>query len=257
LLLWRVVRKKMSLIRNFAQISCAASTPLARFYVPLSLFCTRGPGRFFNSALYWFWCFILHLALPGGQRGLRFAPPPLSAGPFGGSFSVCHNARAPLFAKRFFCSKAFCSAAPLRRGTVRRPWRRAAARGRVGWLFKVTTAKSLPARMPVSPACGRVSSALLPRQNHKNRAFPCIFHILYYLMYIKSAFFVVFFCFAAIYLPCPPWGIGIAGQQKSTAAFAAVLFVFFVLRPKGGHGPAPGCTAPPQFLIVRRPRLLF
>lgn|GEM_PF-6017535 len=107
MLLWRVVRKKMSLIRNFAQISCAASTPLARFYVPLSLFCTRGPGRFFNSALYWFWCFILHLALPGGQRGLRFAPPPLSAGPFGAVFRFAATRGRPCLQSAFLAARPF------------------------------------------------------------------------------------------------------------------------------------------------------
>jgi hypothetical protein len=39
----------------------------------------------------------------------------------------------------------------------------------------------------------------------------------------------------------PVRGPGAAGQQKSTAAAAAVLFVFFVLQPKAGHSPAPLC----------------
>lgn len=46
MLLWRVVRKKMSLIRNFAQSPWPVSSPPARFYPPFFSFVGGGPAVF-------------------------------------------------------------------------------------------------------------------------------------------------------------------------------------------------------------------
>ena len=46
MLLWRVVRKKMSLIRNYAQSPWAVSSPPARFYPPFFFSVGGGPAVF-------------------------------------------------------------------------------------------------------------------------------------------------------------------------------------------------------------------
>ena len=235
MLLWRVVRKKMSLIRNYAQSPWAVSSPPARFYPPFFFSVGGGPAVFLIPLCTGFGGLsrIRH-ALPGSGTCALF----LAAYKLGrwGCFPVCRTVRQPLFAKCIFAARPLLCRRPIRRGTARLPLGQAAARGRVGWFFMMVRANfRRPARW-VTPASGRVNSAPLPRRNHKNRAFSCIFHIIYYLVYTKSAFFVVFFCRTASGLFWPPCA-ALALPAKKTQRRLPLCFLSFLFYSQRGWLP--------------------
>lgn len=86
MLLWRVVRKKMSLIRNFAQSPWPVSSPPARFYPPFFSFVGGGPAVFLMPFCTGFGG-LSRIRPPAGRCLLRFiALWRVAAGAFGAAF---------------------------------------------------------------------------------------------------------------------------------------------------------------------------
>ncbi len=244
MLLWRVVRKKMSLIRNYAQSPWPVSSPPARFYPPFFFSVGGGPAVFFNTALYWFWRFIPYSARPAGQWHLRFVSRCLQTGPLGVFPGLPHRAAA-FVCKVYFCSTALTLPPPHPPGHRKATAGASGSAGPCGVAFH-------DGKSQFSPACPLGYDR---QRAGKQRPFcrggitKTVLFLVYSILYITSctqkAHFLSFSS-AALHPGCfgrraRHWH---CRQQKNTAAFAAVFFVFFVLQPKG-VAPPPLCVAIP------------
>ena len=244
MLLWRVVRKKMSLIRNYAQSPWPASSPPARFYPPFFFSVGGGPAVFFNAALYWFWRFIPYSARPAGQWHLRFVSRCLQTGPLGVFPGLPHRAAA-FVCKVYFCSTALTLPPPHPPGHRKATAGASGSAGPCGVAFH-------DGKRQFSPAC---TLGYDRQRAGKQRPFaeaesqkPCFFlYIPYYILPVvhKKRIFCRFLlprCIRVVLAAVR--GIGIAGSKKTQRQTPLCFLSFFVLQPKG-VAPPPLCVAIP------------
>lgn len=81
-------------------------------------------------------------------------------------------------------------------------------------------------------------SPIVAMAGRNQQALPCIFHIIYYLLYIKSAFFVVFLplCCKMVLSPCAAPALPGSKKAQRLLPLCLLFFLFY------GQGGGMACT---------------